>query len=83
MSQPRGGDISMVVTHSPRASLAPKGERSARGVSGSASGAAAAVGAAMAFVAILPRGLTERARSAMCSGVVPQQPPTPRAPRFT
>ncbi|MNL22068.1 hypothetical protein D3C87_1433920 [compost metagenome] len=81
-SQPLGGTISTEVTNMPRASLAPKRDRSESGT-GSIRGR-------------VPRSCTEmagawrlgdraRAASAICrmwSGVVPQQPPTNFTPAW-
>jgi hypothetical protein len=76
-----GGTISTVVMKRPAASFAARRERSASGT-----GSIGWADAGAAATAVECRGetlCTKPAIALMCSGVVPQQPPTNRAPAST
>ncbi len=84
-SYPRGGTSSTVLTHWRRASRPASRDFSAR-AAGSFCAAAVAAGADAvtgSLVRARLSGLTARTISRICSGVVPQQPPTADAPRST
>src|SRR3989442_13070071 len=79
-STPLGGTISTLVTSSPLASFAPQHERADNGTSSTPAGAAIV---SRDTTTGWWRGTTLATYSRiflMCSGVVPQQPPTKQAP---
>ena len=78
---PKGSTISTVVRNSPAASLAPQAERSASGTG--SRGAAPSPSVEVTVIRGSDAGASIRtapAMAAMCSGVVPQHPPTKRTP---
>src|SRR5882724_8490276 len=83
MSVPLGGTISTIVANSPVASFLPSRERFSNGTVGSATGSSPFLTFAPAVLARAPPTRRADFISLICSGVVPQQPPTRFTPAAT
>ncbi len=81
---PFGGTISTLVTSSPAASLRPRRERSASASGATAPSSPSVTRSTSSRVRLRPGDMARTASPMrrMCAGVVPQHPPTKRAPAW-